>query len=235
MTCGYDAASNRAVCDLAPRFPPLAHALGLHPWYVAEPVEPILALIEQQRPTAVGEAGLDFWDDPSAGLRARQQEVLEAQLELAARLSLPVTLHARKALPELMATLKAHPGVRGSLHAFSGSYEQARPFVDLGYMIGIGGTVTRARARRVRECVRRLPLDCLLLETDAPAIGLDTVDPPHVRPHHLVRVVECVAELRGISEKEVETATDANALGLFALPPLDPARQDCPPLRGPAR
>jgi len=215
LCCGYHSESNRAVCDLHQRVPQLPFALGLHPWFAEEPVAPVLEAVERWRPVAVGEAGLDLWGDPSPAALERQFEVLEAQLALAARLGLPVTLHSRKAVAAIAAVLQSHPKVRGALHAYSGSYEQAKPLVDRGFYIGVGGAVTRIRAKRVRRCAQALPLDCIVLETDAPAIGMDGVEPPLVRPAHLGRVATALAELRDISVEQVVEQTDANAVELF--------------------
>lgn len=215
LTCGYDAASNQAVIELVSRYPSLPFCVGLHPWFADQDVEPVLALIERHRPTAIGEAGLDLWGDPPVHPLARQMQVLEAQLDLAARLDLPVTLHSRKAVPEMLAVLRRHPGVRGALHAFSGSYEQAKAFLDLGMYVGIGGAVTRSRAKRLRRCAVALPVDRILLETDAPAIGMEAVEPPHVRPWHLRYVLHALAELRGMAVDELEARTDENAVRLF--------------------
>jgi TatD DNase family protein len=215
LTVGYDAASNAAVLGLGRRVPSLPIALGLHPWFAAEGVGPVLTLIEQERPVAVGEVGLDLWKDPALPALSRQAEVLEAQLDLAVRLELPVTLHSRKAIGELWAVVKNFPRLRGALHAFGGSIEQARPFVERGFLFGIGGGVTRSRAERIRRVAAWLPADALLVETDAPAIGMDIVEPPAVRPAHLRRVVEVVAELRGRDFREIEQVTDANAVRLF--------------------
>lgn len=215
LTCGYHAESNAAVLALAATYDRLPFALGLHPWYADEPVEPVLALIERSAPTAIGEAGLDLWPGPSMPALSRQVLVLEAQLDLAERLNLPVTLHSRKAVPELLAVLGNHPRVRGALHAFSGSYEQARPFLDRGWYVGLGGAVTRPRARRLRRLAQALPLDRILLETDAPAIGLEGIEPPHVRPAHLPKVLQAIAELRQMAPEELEAHTDANAERLF--------------------
>ncbi len=222
LTCGYDAASNRLVCALSEQLPSLPYAVGLHPWFAGEDVDSVVRLIASRRPNAVGEAGLDLWGDPPCQPIERQVHVLEAQLQIAVELDLPVTLHSRKAVDVLLSVLRNHPGVRGALHAFSGSYEQARPFLDLGMFIGVGGAVTRSRAKRVRRCASAVPLERILLETDAPAIGMavgnDVVEPPHVRPAHLVHVRDALATLRGISPEHVEQATDANASSLFGVP-----------------
>ncbi|HOU92700.1 MAG TPA: TatD family hydrolase [Polyangiaceae bacterium] len=215
LTCGYDARANAAVRALRRAHPRLPWALGLHPWHAAEAIEPVLALLQQERPTAVGEIGLDLGPEPPPPPLARQIEVLEAQLDAADRLRLPVTLHHRRALGELLPVLRRFPRVRGALHACSGSPEQVRPFLDLGYLAGIGGAVTRPGAARVRRLARALPLDAILLETDAPAIGLEGIRPPAVRPAHLPRVLAALAELREDSRDRVEEATDANAAALF--------------------
>ncbi len=215
LTCGYHAESNRAVLELVGRYPDLPYGLGLHPWYANESLEPVLELIRREPPTAIGEAGLDLWGETPPQPLDRQLEVLEAQLDLARRLGLPVTLHSRKAVPELLAAIRRYVGVRGALHAFSGSYEQAKEFLDLGFYVGIGGAVTRPRAKRVRRCAAALPIDCIVVETDSPAIGMDTVEPPNVRPWHVRRVVEAIAELRCMAVEEVEGQTDENATRLF--------------------
>lgn len=219
LTCGYDSDSNGLVCGLSDRYPTLPYAIGLHPWFANQDVEPVLRLIERRRPTAVGEAGLDLWGDPPCHPLDRQILVLEAQLDIAVRLGVPVTLHSRKALDALLPVLRNHPGVRGALHAFSGSFEQVRPFLDLGFFIGVGGAITRSRAKRVRRCASCLPLDRILLETDAPAIGMDGFEPPHVRPAHLPLVCRALADLRGVDPRTIETATDQNARQLFRLEP----------------
>jgi len=215
LTCGYNSESNLQVCALWDRHPELPVALGLHPWFAEENVAGVLRLIESRHPVAVGEAGLDFWEEPEGSAKRRQIDVLEAQLELAVRLDLPVTLHSRKAVSGLLPILKNHPGLRGALHAYSGSYEQARAFVDLGFLIGIGGAVTRGRAKRVRRTAQQLPLEAIVLETDAPAIGMDGVEPPHVRPAHVVRVARALAELRELDVPAVERQTDANVRRLL--------------------
>ncbi len=215
LTCGYNAESNAKVLGLRERAVGLPIAIGLHPWFANEDVEPVLRLVRETRPTAVGEAGLDLWGENPVHPQERQVEVLEAQLQVASELGLPVTLHSRKAVDLLLTVLRNHPGVRGALHAYSGSYEQVRPFLDLGSYVGIGGAVTRSRAKRVQRCAKAVPLDRIVLETDAPAIGMDTVEPPHVRPAHLPRVAQALAELRGVDVAVVCEQTDRNAQDLF--------------------
>lgn len=221
LTCGYDANSNRKVCELVARHPGLPFALGLHPWFANEPVEPVLALIRRMRPTAIGEIGLDLLKKPPRQPLDRQIQVLQAQLALASELGVAVTLHSLKAVDVLLGIVRQFPGVRGVLHAFSGSFEQALPFMERGFMIGVGGAITRPKAVRIRKCAEKLPLECIVLETDAPAIPMTGVAPMHVRPHHLPLVRDALAALQHTSPKQVEKITDKNAQTMFSLAPVD--------------
>lgn len=215
LSCGYSLQSNAQLLALRTRVHGLPVALGLHPWHADEDVAAVLAMVERERPDVLGEIGLDLWGETPIHPLQRQLYVLESQLQLAVRLGLAVTLHSRKAIEPLLSALRNHPGVRGALHAFSGSYEQLRGFLDLGMYVGIGGAVTRSRAKRVHRVAAAAPLDRILLETDAPAIGLDVAEPPDVRPLHVMRVAQRLAELRGIELSELEQQTDENAARLF--------------------
>ncbi len=229
LTCGYHEASNRSVLELSTRWRGLSIAIGLHPWYAHQPLEPVLELIERHRPAAVGECGLEGTLGPEMPGLVRQRQVFLAQLDLARSLDMPVTVHSRRAGAEVLACLLDFPGLRGALHAFSGSIQQLRPLVERGWMIGLTGAVTRPNARRVRELARGLPLRSLLLETDAPAIGLEGVPAGLVRPQHLVLVAEAVAACRGLSASEIIQATSQNARELFgeaALGMVGPSRAD---------
>lgn len=198
---------------------------GLHPAYGLHPLllerhrdahlEELADWLERERPVAVGECGLDFFVD---GLdRQRQQQVFEAQLALAREHDLPVVVHARRAVEAVIAAIRRHPGVRGVVHSYAGSVEQARQLYDLGFMIGLGGPVTYERARRLRRIAAAVPLDQLLLETDAP----DQPDAAHRgqrnEPARLVSVLETIAALRSAAPAAIAAATTANARRLFGL------------------
>jgi TatD DNase family protein len=215
LCCGYNADANDQARKFRARSPALPIALGLHPWFASEAIEPVLELIERERPTAIGELGLDLWGEVEERTLARQRQVLEAQLDLAARLALPVTAHSRRAASALLEVVRNHPQVRGALHAYSGSFEQLVPFLKLGWYVGVGGAVTRPNAQRVRRSASLAPLDRMLLETDAPAIGMQGLEPSQVRPVHVRRVAESVAGLRGIDVEQVVAQTDGNARELF--------------------
>jgi TatD DNase family protein len=212
----YDPDSWPVVRDVATREGVFA-AYGLHPWRADEPLEPrALEKALDQGAVAVGEIGLDFKiAEPG---RARQLEVLRLQLDLAADRGLPVLLHCRGAFEELLGLLAEYAGrLTGVVHAFSRGPELARRFLDAGMHLAFGGALTRPRARRPRRSAQVAPLERVLLETDAPSIGLDGVAPKDVEPHHVRDVAKALAELRGASIDEIARSTTANAERLFQL------------------
>ena len=146
-----------------------------------------------------------------------QLTVLRRQLAVAVELDLPVLLHCRGAFEDLLAIVhELTPRLRGVIHAFSRGPELAQRFIDAGFYVALGGAVTRPGAR-VRAAVKALPLDRVLLETDAPSIGLDNVPPEHVEPHHVADVAAAVAALRETDLETVARVTTANAEMLFRL------------------
>ena len=195
-------------------------AYGLHPMYLEahrpEHLSHLRDWMIRERPVAVGECGLDFFVE---GLDERAQHMyFDGQLQLAREFDLPVIAHARRAVEAVIAALRRVGGLRGVVHSFSGSAEQAAQLHRLGFLLGIGSPVTFDRARRLRRIVASMPLDQLLLETDAP----DQPDANHRgqrnEPARLTMVLDVVAELRGMPPAEVAAATTANAEQLFGLP-----------------
>lgn len=206
----------RALCAAeAGLFP----AYGLHPMYLPEhSPEHLVALrewIERERPVAVGECGLDFFVENLDA--ARQSLFFEGQLRLARDFELPVIVHARRAVDAVMAAIRRFGPLRGVIHSFSGSADQARRLYDLGFLIGLGGPVTYERANRLRTLAAQLPIEYLLLETDAP----DQPDSGHRdernEPARLTTVRDTIAALRGMEPEAVAHATTANAERLFGL------------------
>jgi TatD DNase family protein len=195
-------------------------AYGLHPMYLAEHqpdhLDALRVWIERERPVAVGECGLDFFVE---GLDADTQRMyFQRQLELAREFELPVILHARRAVDEVVATVRKVGGLRGVVHSFSGSEEQARQLWKLGFCLGFGGPVTYDRAHRLRAIVARMPIEFLLLETDAPDQPLSTHRGQRNEPGYLREVLHSVALLRETDENRLAEATTLNAQRLFGLP-----------------
>ncbi|TDK21546.1 TatD family deoxyribonuclease [Luteimonas aestuarii] len=195
-------------------------AYGLHPMYLAEhsstDLEALRTWIERERPVAVGECGLDFFVDgldPDA-----QLAFFEGQLRLAREFDLPVIVHARRAVDAVLAAVRRIGSLRGVVHSFSGSPEQARQLWSLGFMIGLGGPVTYERANRLRKLATTMPLEYLLLETDAPDQPDAGIRGQRNEPARLVVVCDTIARLRKVSPGEIAQATTRNAERLFALP-----------------
>ncbi|WP_386687455.1 TatD family hydrolase [Lonepinella sp. MS14437] len=201
------------------------YGLGLHPLYIQQHTESDLELLNQRianRPrhfTAVAEIGLEraipeLLED---SLWRKQCDFLEAQLQFAKQYDLPVNLHSRKSHDQLFSFLKRIQLSKcGVIHGFSGSYEQAKRFVDLGYKIGVGGTITYNRANKTRQTIAKLPLDCLLLETDSPDMPIYGYQGQPNRPERIVQVFEHLCNLRKESADIIQHRIWDNSVALFA-------------------
>lgn len=214
-----DAAGWPALRTLCSQHAGLYPAYGLHPMFLQahapEHLDLLREWIERERPVAIGECGLDFFVE---GLDYQTQQLyFEGQLALAREFDLPLIVHARRAVEAVIVAIRKVGGLRGVVHSYAGSEEQARQLWDNGFMIGLGGPVTYERAQRLRRLAARMPLEHLLLETDAP----DQPDAEHRgqrnEPARLTRVCEVIAELRGQPYEEVARVTSDNATRLFGL------------------
>ena len=198
-------------------------AYGIHPLCVGRAYEEddlaaLAEMLRSERPVAVGEIGLDhFIADRD---EARQERFFVAQLKLARELQLPVLLHVRRAVDAVLKQLRRICVTGGIAHAFNGSRQQADIFIQLGFKLGFGGAMTYPRATHLRELAATLPLESIVLETDAPDI------PPawltsasRNEPAELARIAAALAELRGLPLADVIAATTANARTV--LPGLD--------------
>jgi TatD DNase family protein len=174
------------------------------------------ALVENppgSRCLAIGECGLD---NLIAVPSRVQEQLLMIHIELANRLRKPLIVHCVRAHNELIALLKRHqPGFGGVIHAFSGSYEMARQYVDLGFYLGVGGTITYARAQKTRATIANIPLSFLVLETDAPDMQVSGQQGLRNSPLSLVAIAQTLAELRGLPIEAIAHATWENTCRLF--------------------
>lgn len=162
---------------------------------------------------AVGECGLDKMISTSVEL---QQQLLVIHIEVANQLQKPLIIHCVKAHNELIAVLKKHkPKWGGVIHAFSGSYEIAQEYVGLRFYLGVGGTITYERAQKTRTAVTKIPLDWLVLETDAPDMPLQGKQGQRNSPEYIPQIAEVLADLRGVTPQEIAEATSRNAMRLF--------------------
>ncbi len=196
-------------------------ALGIHPLYVNGAVpadlEVLRAEIAGQRPLAVGEIGLDFFVADQD--RDRQAYFFSEQLKIARDAGLPVLLHLRRAQDAVLKHLRRIRPPGGIAHAFNGSRQQAEAFIGLGFKLGFGGAMTWPRALNLRRLAATLPLEAIVLETDAPDMPPEFIGRGHNSPETLPRIAQCLADLRGLPLAEIAAATRANALQ--ALPGLE--------------
>lgn len=215
-----DAASWPKLREVCRAFPGLLPAYGLHPMLLSrhrpEHLEALHGWLERERPAAVGECGLDYYVE---GLdRDAQSAYFEGQLRLAREFDLPVVVHARRAVDAVIAALRKVGGLRGVVHSFSGSEEQAAQLWKLGFLLGLGGPVTYERAKRLRHLAATMPIEHLLLETDAPDQPDAAIRGRRNEPARVAVVLDCIAALRDESPDTIAAATTANAARLFRFP-----------------
>lgn len=200
--------------------PDLFACYGLHPCFFDEhqpdDLDELAAWLGRERPVAVGECGLDY--QMAGGGKAQQQHLFSAQLALAREFDLPIVIHARKAVEDVIRMIRSSGHYRGMIHSYNGSIQQANRLMDLGYKLSFGGAVTYDRASRLREMVVQLPLDALLLETDAPDQPVAAHAGQRNEPACLVDVWHCISALRQEDERTIAEATTRNAIDLFRLP-----------------
>ena len=194
-------------------------AFGLHPYFFPDDPDSALEALSEQlqittiKPVAIGEIGIDGAIDTP--IKA-QQALFEAQLEVASEQSLPVILHHRRSHHLLLESIKRSRFTQGGvLHAFSGSERVAWQYIDAGFKLGIGGTITYSRAQKTRQAVANIPLQHLLLETDAPDMPVSGRQGARNEPQFIGEVVAALADLQGIAPEVVTDQTTANYFALF--------------------
>lgn len=195
-------------------------AYGLHPLWVTrakdEDIEALRTWLSSNKAIAVGEIGLDFFapgTDP-----VRQKRFFAAQLDIARSLNLPVLLHLRRAVDEGLKYLRRARLCGGIAHAFNGSRQQAEELIRLGFKLGFGGAMTFPGAHRIRELAASLPLEAIVLETDAPDIPPAWLNRGRNSPAELPRIAAVLAELRGLSLEEVAVSSRAAAHSVLRIP-----------------
>lgn len=216
---GCDLESSRQSIALAEQYPFLYAAAGVHPedalglpddW-----LEQVEAMTRHPKVKAVGEIGLDYyWQEVPRDL---QKEVFRAQLALAQRLDMPVIVHDREAHGDSLAIVKEFPGVRGVFHCYSGSVEDAKTLIKLGWHLSFTGTITFKNARKAPEVIAAVPLDRIMVETDAPYMAPTPYRGKRCDSRYVYRMAETIAQIKGLTTQEVENATTANGKRLFKI------------------
>jgi len=208
-----------AVASVCREFPGCAPAYGIHPMYVDRAVpgdlDALREVLAREPAVAVGEIGLDRYENcPGPRDDARQEFFFVEQLRIARDFGLPVILHVRRAVDPILKQLRrfAVAGAMGGIaHAFNGSRQQAEEFIKLGFVLGFGGAMTYSRAARIRELAATLPLESIVLETDAPDIPPAWKVGARNTPEQLPRIAQELAALRGLPVADIIAATGANA------------------------
>lgn len=221
VVVGTDVATSRAAFELCRGEEGLYPTAGIHPHDAASADEAARAAIrelcERQECVGVGETGLDRFKEWSP--LAAQREAFLWHLELARDLGKPVVVHSRDAHADTVEMLRAVPGVRGVMHCYTMGPDELAPYLELGFSISFSGVVTYPKNEANRAAARLVPLDRLLVETDAPYLAPQGRRGSRNEPAHVALVLEAIARERGLEPAELARATSANAAALFALEP----------------
>ena len=217
---GCDLPSSRAAVALAERYPHVYAAVGIHPsdcgGCTEEDFATLEALCRHEKVVAVGEIGLDYYwpDNPP---RDFQQQVFRRQIELALKLDLPVIVHDREAHGDSLSVVLDYPDLRGVFHCFSGSPEMAETLVKRGWYFGVDGPITYKNAKRAPEVAAVLPLDRILVETDAPYLTPEPFRGKRNDSRYLPYVIEKMAEWKGVTPEALAAITFENGKRFFGL------------------
>ena len=216
---GCDLPTSRMAVALAEKFDFVYAAVGIHPEncgdFVPEQIDALRNLAKNPRVVAIGEIGLDYyWQEVPRDL---QKEVFRAQLALAQRLDMPVIVHDREAHGDSLAIVKEFPGVRGVFHCYSGSVEDAKTLIKLGWHLSFTGTITFKNARKAPEVIAAVPLDRIMVETDAPYMAPTPYRGKRCDSRYVYRMAETIAQIKGLTTQEVEEATTENGKRLFGI------------------
>lgn len=220
INVGADMETSRAALALSKKYPLIVAGFGVHPQEAGTitkaDYDEIAEAMLQPTVKVLGEIGLDYYYENCS--RELQQEVFIRQLDIARQMHMPVSIHDRDAHGDLMKILKKEGvGIEGSIHCYSGSYEMAKELVKMGWHLGIDGPLTFKNSAKLPEVVANIPLEYLLLETDAPYLAPVPLRGKRNEPSYLKYIADKIAEIKQISTEEVGRQTTENAQRLFRL------------------
>jgi len=214
LTCGSDLSDSRAALALAGEYDYVYATCGVHPHEATKKLDDLQALLQDKKCIALGEIGLDYHYDFSP--RDAQRDCFARQLALAQELTMPVIVHDREAHEDTLSLLQEYRP-RGVVHCFSGSLEFAREILALGMYIGLGGAVTFRNAKKTVEVAANVPLDRLLLETDAPYMTPEPFRGRRCDSAHIAYTAQKITEIRGMDTQELIDACHENGKRLFGI------------------
>lgn len=219
---GCDLESSRQSVALAERYPYLYAAVGFHPENLEgaslDQLSEIEAMAAHPKVKAIGEIGLDYYWEKDPDKRKLQQDFCSAQLSLAEKLDLPVIFHDREAHKDSLDMVRAHPNARGVFHCYSGAVEDAKTLVIMGWMVSFTGVVTYKNARKCLEVIDWLPMDHIMIETDAPYLSPVPFRGKRNDSRNVFRVAEAIAQVKGLTAEEVGRITMENGKRFFNIP-----------------
>lgn len=216
---GFDTPTIEKSLEMSQQYDDIYSIIGWHPTeagsYTSTVEATLLKQLEQQKVVALGEIGLDYyWNkDP----KDVQEKVFRRQIAIAREFGLPISIHTRDAMADTYAILKSEKFDGGIMHSFSGDEEDMKRFLDLGMHISLSGVVTFKKAEALHRVAQMVPLDRLLIETDAPYLAPVPYRGKRNEPAYVRYVAECIAQLRGCSFEDIAAITMQNAKELFKV------------------
>lgn len=215
---GYDLKSSKEAVDLAKKYSNVYAAIGIGPENIDgityEDILEIKKLLGQEKVVAIGEIGLDYyWTKEN---KEKQIYIFREMLKISKEYNLPVIIHSRDAIQDTYNLLKEY-GVIGVMHCYSGSFEMAKEFIKIGFLIGVGGVLTFKNAKEIKEIVKKIDIENIVLETDSPYLSPEPYRGKKNVPSNIKFVADKIAEIKGISIDDVIAITGAKARAKFDL------------------
>jgi len=219
INVGSDMDSSLKSIELSEKYPYIYAAVGIHPHDAEnmkdDDIYTLEKYCENKKVVAVGEIGLDYYYDFSP--RDKQRQCFEKQLQLAKKVDKPVIIHSRQASQECFNIIKSSGVTKGVIHAFSGSPQMAQNYINMGFLIGVGGIITFKNSKKLKDVVENIPIDKILIETDSPYLSPVPNRGSRNNSQNLVYIVKEIAHIKQISEDFVSKKTKENAMSLFAI------------------
>lgn len=213
--CNFE--TNKEVLKLIENYPNMFGTLGIHPEYVDKyklrDIDFIKNNLSNKKIVAIGEIGLDYYYTKEN--KDKQIELFETQLKIAEENNLPVIIHSREATLDTLNTLKKYK-VTGLIHSFSGSLETAKEYIKMGFLIGVNGVIT-FKNTNIKDVIKELPLDSLVLETDSPYLTPVPFRGKQNNPSHILDIAKFVCELKNTSLEKLSNITNNNLKRIFKI------------------
>lgn len=224
VVIGIDEGSSRLAIELSKQYPALYASVGVHPSesenmfeMQATSTQFIEDMLKENKVVAIGECGIDLYHEDYN--LEYQQQVFKNQIELAKTYQKPLIIHSRSGVRECIDMLKPYQGqVKGVFHCFNGSKEEANEILELGFYIGVNGPITFKNAKDAKDIAIHVPIEKLLIETDGPYLSPEPYRGRRNQPANVKYILKTLAQLKNMSEADVDTITTQNAKTLFLLP-----------------